>query len=152
MVKSQGSVLFGSDALGGTVNALTSSSGYRDKEGLFQSGSALYRFDTNSRSHIGRLQQTVGIGGSWALTLGGTYKDFGDVRSNFFGRMRGTGYTEQAIDAKLEFSLAENLHFTFAHQNLNQDDINRTQSTLDNPGGFAGLAPGTFNDRILDQE
>ena len=94
----------------------------------------------------------MGIGGSWALTLGGTYKDFGDVRSNFFGRMRGTGYTEQAIDAKLEFSLAENLHFTFAHQNLNQDDINRTQSTLDNPGGFAGLAPGTFNDRILDQE
>ena len=152
LVKSQGSVLYGSDALGGTVNALSVSSGYRDETGFFQKGKAFYRYDTNSLSQVGRLQQTIGVGGKWGLTLGGTFKDFGDVRSDFYGRMRGTGYQEQGVDAKLEFSLADNLQLTLASQNLNQDNISRWHSTLNNPGGFAGLAPGTFNARELDQE
>ena len=152
LVKSQGSVLYGSDALGGTVNALSVSSGYLDETGFFQKGKALYRFDTNSLSQIGRLEQSIGVGEKWGLTLGGTFKDFGDVRSDFYGRMRGTGYQEQNVDAKLEWSLADNLQLTLAHQQLNQDNISRWHSTLNNPGGFEGLAPGTFNARDLDQE
>ena len=152
LVKSQGSVLYGSDALGGTVNALSVSSGYLDETGFFQKGKAFYRYDTNSLSQIGRLEQSIGVGGKWGLTLGGTFKDFGDVRSDFYGRMRGTGYQEQNLDAKLEWSLADNLQLTLAHQQLNQDNISRWHSTLNNPGGFAGLAPGTFNARDLDQE
>lgn len=153
LVKSQGSVLYGSDALGGTVNALTTGSGYRDREGgFFQSGEAIYRYDTNSHSHLGRVQQTIGEGGLWGLTLGVTYKEFGDVRSNAFGRMVGTGYPEQNYDAKFEWSPTEGLHLTLAHQYLNQDEVRRWHSTNRNPGGWEGLAAGTFNDRIYDQE
>lgn len=152
LVKSQGSVLYGSDALGGTLNALSVGSGYREKEGFFQHGNALYRYDTNSHSQLGRIQHSIGEGGKWGLTIGGTWKDFGDVRSNFYGRMRGTGYTEQNLDLKLEWSPADNLHLTLAHQQLNQDDINRWHSTTANPGGWEGLSAGTFADRILDQE
>lgn len=154
LIKSQGSVLYGSDALGGTVNALTVASGYRDQPaGFFQSGSALYRFDTNSRSHVGNLQQVIGQGGVWALTLNASVKEFGDVRSDFFGRMRGTGYPEQSATVKFEWSPSDDFHVTLLHQNFNQDDISRFHSTTLNPGGFAGLSPGTrFRQRLLDQE
>ena len=40
LIKSQGSVLFGSDAIGGTVNTLSKSSGFRGKEGFFSGGAA----------------------------------------------------------------------------------------------------------------
>ncbi len=124
VVKSQGSVQYGSDALGGTINAITTSSGYLDEDqGFFQRGALLYRIDSNSESHVTRLQQTIGSGKQWGLTLGANWKDFGDIKSDFYGRMRGTGYTEQNFDAKLEFSPAENLYITLAHQYLNQDDV-----------------------------
>lgn len=153
LVKSQGSVLYGSDALGGTVNALSISSDYREQEeGFFQHGQAFYRFDTNSYSHIGRVQHSIGEGDKWGLTVGGTWKDFGDIRSNFFGRMSGTGHPELNLDLKLEWSLADNFHLTLAHQQINQDDINRWHSTTANPRSWEGLAPGTFNARVLDQE
>ena len=153
LVKSQGSVLYGSDALGGTLNAMTVSSDYLDYDpGFFQHGSLLYRYSTNSESHVGRFQQSLGSGGEWGLTFGATLKEFGDVRSNHYGTMRGTGYPEQNYDLKFEWSPSENHQLTFAHQYLNQDDVNRWHSTLANPGGWEGLAPGGFTSRVYDQE
>ena len=154
LVKSQGSVLFGSDALGGTVNVRTADSDFLEKEEdrFFQHGSLFYRYNTNSNSNLGRLQQSIGVGKKWGLTLGATVKDFGDVRSDFFGRQEGTGYQEQALDGKFEIALQPNLKITLAGQTLNQDNISRNHSTLSNPGGFAGLAPGEFDARDLDQE
>ena len=153
LVKSQGSVLYGSDSLGGTLNAITVASGYRDKApGFFQSGFVFYRYDTNSESQVGRIQQSLGSGGRWGLTLGTNLKEFGDVRSDYYGRMRGTGYPEQNYDLKFEMALSRNHYLTLAHQFLNQDDINRWHSTLENPGGWEGLAPGGFTSRVYDQE
>ena len=153
LVKSQGSVLYGSDSLGGTLNAITVASGYRDKApGFFQSGFVFYRYDTNSESHVGRIRQSLGSGGRWGLTLGTNLKEFGDVRSDYYGRMRGTGYPEQNYDLKFEMALSRNHYLTLAHQFLNQDDINRWHSTLENPGGWEGLAPGGFTSRVYDQE
>lgn len=153
LVKSQGSVLYGSDALGGTLNAITVTSGYQDQApGFFQNGFVFYRYDTNSQSHVGRNQQTFGSGGKWGITLGTTLKDFGDIRSDYYGTMRGTGYPEQNYDFKLELALAENHQLTLAHQFLNQDDVSRWHSTLENPGGWEGLAPGKFTSRFYDQE
>jgi len=153
LVKSQGSVLYGSDALGGTINAITASSGYLEYDpGSFQHGSLLYRYSTNSGSHVGRFQQSLGSGGEWGLTFGATLKEFGDVRSNHYGTMRGTGYPEQNYDLKFEWSPSEHHQVTFAHQYLNQDDVNRWHSTLSNPGGWEGLAPGRFTSRMYEQE
>ncbi|MBK1833701.1 TonB-dependent receptor plug domain-containing protein [Roseibacillus ishigakijimensis] len=153
LIKSQGSVLYGSDALGGTVNSITIGSGYREAEaGFFQHGSALYRFDTNSNSQIARVQQSIGEGGIWGLTLGGTWKDFGDIESNAFGKMKGTGYPEQNLDLKFEWSPSADFHLTLAHQQLNQDEVNRWHSTENNPGNWEGLSPGTFPARVYDQE
>ncbi|GHC64937.1 TonB-dependent receptor [Roseibacillus persicicus] len=154
LVKSQGSVLYGSDALGGTLNSITSGSNYRDYDAgeFFQHGAANYRFDTNSQSHLGRIQQSVGSGGSWGFTFGTTLKDFGDVESDYYGEMKNTGYPEQNYDLKFEFSPTDNLHLTLFSQYLNQDDIWRWHSTTFNPGGWEGLDAGTYTSRIYDQE
>ncbi|MGC6581459.1 MAG: TonB-dependent receptor plug domain-containing protein, partial [Akkermansiaceae bacterium] len=65
LIKSQGSVLYGSDAIGGTVNTFTKSSDFRDEDGFFSGGASYYRFDTNSQSNLGRIEQRFGVGGQW---------------------------------------------------------------------------------------
>lgn len=158
LIRSQGSVLYGSDAAGGTLNAFTKSSGFEDEaEGkLFSHGSAYYEYRSNGRgSHIGRIETQTGIGGVFGLHLGISAKEFGDIRDSAVGLMRGTGYPEQAIDARLDWAITPQTTLTLLHQNFNQDKVSRWHSTLANPGWTHGshvTAPGTFIARDFDQE
>jgi hemoglobin/transferrin/lactoferrin receptor protein len=157
LVKGQGSVLYGSDAIGGTINAVSKSSGFRDYGNgeTFNNGSAIYRFDSNSESHVGRLETRFGQGGKFGISLGISAKNFGDIRDSAVGLMKNTGYNEENFDAKFEYALSDRATFTLAHQYLNQDDVWRWHSTIYNPGwahdGSAARA-GTFLSRITDQE
>ena len=155
VIKSQGSIQYGSDALGGTVNLLSKDSGFRGESGNFLHGMTHYRYDTNSRSQAGRLETRFGEGGKWGVTLGTSVKDFGDIRDSAVGRMEGTGYPEQAFDMKFEAAINESSTFTFAHQYLNQDDVSRWHRTRNNPGWTHGshiTQPGTFISDNYDQE
>lgn len=155
LIKSQGSVLYGSDAIGGTLNVFSKSSHFREREGAFYNGSAYYRFDTNSKSNIGRLEQTLGQGGKWGLTVGLSAKDIGDIRDSALGRMVGTGYQEHSFDAKFEYAVTDTLTLTATHTLLDQDDISRWHSTINNPGwthGSSFTTAGTDLARDLDQE
>ncbi len=157
VVKGQGSVLYGSDAIGGTVNALSKSSGFRDVANgqAFFHGASFHRFDTNSESHVGRLETRFGQGGLYGVTLGISAKNHGDIRDSAVGLMRHTGYSEQGIDFKLEYAVAGDVTLTLAHQYLNQDDIWRWHSTIHNPGWTHDghvAAPGTYLSRVYDQE
>ncbi|SHI46283.1 hemoglobin/transferrin/lactoferrin receptor protein [Rubritalea squalenifaciens DSM 18772] len=134
LIKGQGSVLYGSDAIGGTANLISRSSGFMDQSGFFSQGRSHYRFDTNSESHVGRLEANIGEGGKWGLTLGLTGKDFGDIRDDAVGRMKRTGYSEEAFDLKFETAISDSAILTLAHQYLNQDDIYRWHRTIYNPG------------------
>lgn len=134
LVKSQGSVLYGSDAIGGTVNLISRSSGFMDETGFFSHGRLHYRFDTNTESHVGRLESSWGEGGKWGVTLGLSAKDFGDVRDDAVGRMKYTGYDENALDMKFEYALSDSSTLTIAQQYMNQDDIYRWHRTRYNPG------------------
>ncbi len=156
--KSQGSVLYGSDAIGGTVNAVTRGTGFRDMtEGdAFSHGSAYYEYRSNGEgSHIGRVESSSGIGGKFGIMLGVTGKDFGDIEDSGIGRMRNTGYPELDFDLKFEAALGPETVLTFLHQHVNQDDIWRYHSTVFNPGWQHDgriATPGQFNSRIYDQE
>ena len=153
LVRSQGSVQYGSDALGGTMNILTADTGFLTADpGWFQRGSAQYRFDTNSRSHVGRLQTRFGDGKNWGASIGLTGKDFGDIRDSALGRMKKTGYPEQNLDVKVETLLSPSTHLTFAHQYLNQDDVWRWHSTIYNDTPWNGTSTGSYGARIYDQE
>lgn len=133
VVKSQGSVLYGSDAIGGTVNVITRSSNFRDYApgGTFCHGEAFYRFDTNGRSHTGRLENAIGEGGSWGLHAGVSYRDFGDIRDRVLGTMENTGYGEYAFDVRFDVALGPKTTLTAAHQRVRQDNVSRTHRTVD---------------------
>lgn len=158
LVKSQGSVLFGSDAIGGTANVFTKSSAFQDQSDgvFFTHGSAYYEYRSNGDdSHIGRIESSFGVGGKYGVMFGLTAKDFGDVRDSAVGLMRNTGYPEQDLDFRFDFALNEQTTLTLVHQQVNQDAISRWHSTVFNPGWqHSGhvIAPGTWLARTYDQE
>lgn len=158
LIRSQGSVLYGSDAAGGTLNAFTKSSGFADEADgkLFSHGSAYYEYRSNGRgSHIGRLETQTGIGELFGLHLGISAKDFGDIEDSAVGLMRGTGYPERAFDAHFDWAISPQTTLTVVHQDLEQDAVSRWHSTTSNPGWTHGnhvTTPGTFLGRDLDQD
>lgn len=158
LIKSQGSVLYGSDAIGGTLNAFTKSSNFRDHtEGeFFNTGRMAYEHRMNGEgSHVGRIESQTGVGGEYGLHLGLSLKDFGDISSDDLGRMRGTGYPEQDFDLRFDMALDGHSTLTFVSQYVNQDKVNRWHSTANNPGWVSGnhvVSPGNFVSRIYDQE
>lgn len=155
LVKGPGSVLYGSDALGGTLNALSKSTGYLENEGSYSNGSLSYEFDTNSESHVGRLEQRIGEGGKWGASFGLSVKEFGDIRDSGVGTMKHTGYPEQDFDFKFQYALSDKARLTFAHQYVNQDAVWRWHSTQYNQGWTHGnheTTAGSLAYRIYDQE
>lgn len=156
LVKGQGSVLYGSDAIGGTLNTLTKSSNFRERlDGWFNNNSLFYRFDTNSRSHVGRFESSFGEGGKWGVLLGVSQKNFGDIRDSSVGRMENTGYDEIDADFRIDVAINYATTLTLAHHRVNQDDVWRWHSTIYNPGWNHGgyvVTPGSFAARIYDQE
>lgn len=158
LVKSQGSVLYGSDAAGGTLNAFTKSSNFRSHvDGKsFSTGCMFYEHRVNGQgSHVGRVESLVGVGGQYGLHLGLSVKDYGDISSDAIGRMTGTGYTEEDLDFRFDWALSPEATLTFATQYVNQDDISRWHSLSANPGWITGnhvANPGSYNYRVYDQE
>jgi hemoglobin/transferrin/lactoferrin receptor protein len=137
LIKSQGSVLYGSDAAGGTLNAFTKAAKFREAaaDHPFFGGAASYEYRSNGQgSHIGRLETETGIGGKFGILLGVSAKDYGDIESSAIGRMRGTGYTEKDFDVRLDWAVTADSTLTFAHNAINQDGISRWHRTVNNPG------------------
>lgn len=158
LVRSQGSVPYGSDAVGGTLNAFSKSSGFMEQpeNAGFHRGSAYYEYRNNGEgSHIGRVESTFGQGGKWGVHLGFSGKDFGDIKDDALGRMKNTGYPEQDMDFRYDMAISENISLTLAHQYVNQDDVWRWHRTVFNPGWIHDdhvAAPGRFLTEIHDQE
>lgn len=158
VIRSQGSVIHGSDAIGGTVNAISKASDFTEqtKGEVFTGGSAFYEFRSNGQGgHIGRIEGQTGVGGKWGVFLGLSAKDYGDIEDSALGRMRGTGYPEQDLDFRTDFKATENLTLSLAHQYVNQDEISRWHRTRANPGWTHGdhlAAPGKFTSNLYDQE
>jgi len=158
LIKSQGSVLYGSDAVGGTLNAFTKSSDFRsetDGQAYF-GGSAAYQYRSNGDgSHLGRLETEAGIGGKFGFLLGISAKDFGDIEDSDVGLMKNTGYPEQDIDFRFDWAVTPDSTLTLASYYLDQDDVWRWHRTRYNPGWIEDghiAAPGKWAANTNDQE
>lgn len=153
LMPSQGSMLYGSDAIGGTLNAFTKDSGWRHVEGgqQFHSGGLSYRGSTAEQSHGEHVELNFGEGGKWGLHLGGSWRSFGDVDAADIGRQPRTGYDEWAYDARLDVALDDRWTLTAVHQQLRQDDVWRTHSTIYGIP-WHGTTIGTDRERSFDQE
>ena len=130
MLKGPASVLYGSDAVGGTVQAFSYEPEYAEA-GEYRYGSRLLtRFSSAERSVIGRAQGEVATD-STAIHAGVTYKNSGDLQGGHdTGRQRKTGYMELDYDLKARIKMAGDREIVLAWQSVEQDDVWRTHKTI----------------------
>lgn len=146
VVKGPSSVLYGSDAIGGTISALTKDPVIWDSP---IGGRFTVRGATAGNYSIGRLELGGAIDGETAWHLGGTFKDFGDVESGA-GELPNTGYDELDGDFKIQHRLDEFSTLTFAVNRVDIDDAPRTHRTVD-AVPFEGSTVGSDLVQDLDQ-
>jgi hemoglobin/transferrin/lactoferrin receptor protein len=150
LVKGATSALYGSDAVGGTINAIT-----RD---LLADGSddpfgarLLYRYASAEDARIQRAEVLGRSGKNFAVLLGGTRKLFGDVRAGAAtGLQPKTGYEEHSFDLKAQARLTPKDEVKLAWQKAALDDVWRTHSTV-HGRSYRGTKVGSDLQRSTDQ-
>ena len=145
------SVLYGSDAVGGAVNALTLAPPEWTGEPTYERTLA-YRGATADESTQARAGVRARVTERLGLAAGFTWKKFNDVRGGEdVGRQRHTGYDESDFDLRADYDLSERATLTLAHQQVAQDDAWRPHSTFYGID-WEGLKTGDDQMRAYDQD
>ena len=128
VIRGPQSVLYGSDAIGGTVNVLTHNPmAYNGNKTL--NGGLAYRYASGENSHIARARLDTAIGQRGGLIMSGSKKNFGDIESGK-GLLPNTGYDEWTVDGKLLYELSDNVTLSAAYFAVHQDEVPRTHKTI----------------------
>ena len=152
VVMGPSSVLYGSDALGGTVQVFTKSP-WREMAGRDGVGGRVaYRW-ADAESYDQARVEVFGLAGEdTAVFLGVSHKEFGDLHGGSdVGLQRNTGYDEVDADLKIESFLDPDTRLTVAHQHVEQDDVPRTHRTAFGID-WEDLTVGSDLRRDLDQD
>lgn len=121
VLRGSGSVQYGSDALGGAIQAFSRDVAFSDKPRF--GGDVFYRGATQNMERSARAGLNAATTKA-AFTGGLSWRDFGDlVGGDTTGIQSPTGYTELDFDLKAKFALSPAMTLTVAHQNVNQDDV-----------------------------
>jgi hemoglobin/transferrin/lactoferrin receptor protein len=144
------SVLYGSDAVGGTLNALVRRPRYAET-GSHREGLAALRASSAETSLTGRLQADLSEAGRWGLTLGATFRDYDDLRAAGLGSQPKTGYQEWALDGTFEWLAGPETKITIHHDQVHQDDAWRSHATIYGVS-WQGTTVGSDLRRSLDQD
>jgi len=140
---------YGSDAIGGTVNAI--SRGRRQGDAIAAHGTAFYRYASAENSNLARVE----LGGEYAhrlgYLLGLSGKDFGDLEGGEeVGTQPRTGYDEWNGDIKLDLLMQNDSKLTLMHQTTVQNDVWRTHATIYGIT-WEGLSTGSDKKQAYDQ-
>jgi hemoglobin/transferrin/lactoferrin receptor protein len=153
VVKGATSVLYGSDAIGGTVNAIPRSP-HAGPGGRPHAGRLFYRISSAESSHVSRAEASYVkpfSDGSLGVLLGGGGKTFGELRGGEdTGHQPNTGYDEWDADVKVERWIGAT-RLAGAYQLVGQNNVPRTHSTIF-ARSFRGTSVGTDLRRDLDQD
>ncbi len=131
VIRGQGSVLWGSDAIGGAINVVTR--GADMHRGLHHDGYATREFvqyyNTSNSSPYSRFN-VEGWVGSTGVFGGGSFLNVRDLDTGYdqFGRQPGTNYQQYAGDLKFNFLLTHQSMLTFAMQHFEQEDLPRSDA------------------------
>lgn len=151
VVKGPASTLWGSDAIGGAINALTKKRTDYSQPGLNSNAEVKYRYSTAENSNIGRIEVSGNHGEKLGFLLGGSLKRFGNmVGGADTGTQPNTGYKEHDFDLRLDYELSAATALTFVHQQYTSLDAPRAHRTIF-AIPFPGTTPGKLFSRDLDQ-
>ena len=163
VVKGPSSVLYGSDAIGGTVNALTrgpemlpwpepAGKAVLDQPARFSfHPGSYYRYASAENSHTARGEFSLAASPHVGIFGGFTWKEFDDLRGgDLIGVQPESGYGEVDGDVKVVVRPNEHIDITAAFQRVEQNNVPRTHSTIFSKS-FDGTAPGTDLRRDFDQ-
>ena len=147
------SVLYGSDAIGGTLNLQTVGANHEDEAAgrPFLHGLQRLSFASVDNSSLSRTEMKFGSGQCWGVHLGYSLKNFRNVDTAELGKQHHTGYGERAWDSRVDVDLNGYWSLRFAYQQLDQDDVWRVFSTAF-AQSFAGSTVGTDRRRTKDQQ
>lgn len=130
LVRGPSSVLYGSDAVGGTVNALTRSPRIPE-EGDAGTARLFTRVSGAEHSLVGRAQVEAARASVGGFLAGFTWKNFGDLSGGkSVGVQEKTGYREHDFDVKGVWTPAEDLTVTALIQHVSVQDAWRTHKTV----------------------
>ncbi len=150
VVKGSTSVAYGSDAIGGTVNAMTRLQSIDDINGE-QTARLFYRGSTAEQSNQIRASYDTKVNDNSVLSVGATGKKFGDlIAGGNTNKQPNTGYDEYNIDIKWLQTLSNDWQFSAAYFKTKQNDVPRTHKTI-YAKSFAGTQIGKELKRDLDQ-
>ncbi len=150
VIRGPSSVLFGSDAIGGTVNVISR----RKKD--FLDGCDWYKqlqysYSSANNAHAGRGEIGASYEKQLGILVGGTLRTFDDIRAGGgTGLQHHTGYDEWGGDVKIEYLINKDAKLIFGHYNFYQNDAWRTHKTMHGIS-WKGTTIGNEAYRILDQ-
>ncbi|MCK9607048.1 MAG: TonB-dependent receptor [Methylomonas sp.] len=151
VVRGPSSALYGSDAIGGTVNMI-SQGNTSTETGFNLHPNVYYRFADAENSHTGHAETTGNYDDKLGFLLGLTYKDYGDVvAGDPVGLQPKTGYRDVDVNFKGDYALTPDAKLTFVHQHVQIDDAWRSHSTQ-YAVPWNGTVAGTDQKRSLDQK
>ncbi|MFT7430752.1 MAG: hemoglobin/transferrin/lactoferrin receptor protein [Colwellia sp.] len=151
VVKGTTSVVYGSDAIGGTVNAITKLQTIDDfnTQPLV---SLVYRGATAEQSNVMRASFANKLSPNSALSVGFSAKDYGDlIAGGKINEQPNTSYDEFNFDVKWLLSISDDLQLSTAYFKTKQNDVPRTHKTIHSIS-FSGTTVGNELTRDLDQE
>jgi outer membrane receptor protein involved in Fe transport len=129
VLRGQGSVLWGSDAIGGTINIVTRSAdahrGTCHSEYLTPEFTQYYNTSNDSPYSRFNVEGWTGRSGVFA---GGSFLNVRDLNTGFdeFSRQPGTNYQQWAGDMKFNYLLDTTRLLTVSLQHLEQEDVARS--------------------------
>lgn len=117
-----GSVEYGSDAMGGTINLITKDPSFTTGKADIQANvSGKFISEGMEKSNRAELQYTSK---QVALLTGLTFRNFGDLLGGGdIGKQAPSGYNENGVDVKLKVKLNKTLLLTYGSQLLIQKNV-----------------------------
>lgn len=133
VLRGGGSVQYGSDAIGGTIQLLS-------KDPVFSESGVKLGGDIYGKYWSSDMEKTVrgqvNLGSSKFAIVGGfTYKDLGDIKAGGdLGTLDPTGYDEYSMDFKGIYRFGTKHQITGAYQNMKQNNVPLYHKIV--PGGY----------------
>lgn len=151
LVKGPSSTLYGSDAVGGTVNVITKSTDTWS-EGTEVGGSVYQYGNYGQHASVSRTEVKGSHKDKVGFIFGASAKFYDDFEGgDQTGTVENSGYYEYGADAKVQYRPMKNHELTVVAQYFNQDAVPRTEQTVYGIP-FEGTAIGQEYRQNNDQE